>query len=172
MTDKQKQGLSAYFSGRIDIATLLDILMVDPRQEEAFVLTEVHRAIQTNDPHEINLSIDLMWLSNNAIAYKDLLNELLVNPNHTQHQYIAKALQDQVKCPSSIPFIEKALATHFDYLEYTCSDSEVIAKWFSWILYEIGTPEAIAVMQRYSDDPDEGIASEMKYRLAKINKIS
>ena len=171
MTDKQKEGLSEHYAGRISIDTLLDIFPVDLRSDESYIATEVRNAIQTNDPDEINQSIHLMWLSNNVIAFKDLLNELLVNPNHTQHQYIAKALQDDVKSPSSIPFIEKALATHFDYLAYTCSDSGVIAKWFSWLLYEIGTPEAIAIMQRHGDDPDEGIGNEMKHRLAKVKKI-
>jgi hypothetical protein len=83
-------------------------------------------------------------------------------------KYVAKALQDHVKSSSSIPFVEQALATRFDYLTYTCSDSGVIAKWFSWLLFEIGTPEAIAVMRRYADDPDEGIREEMRYRLAKV----
>jgi hypothetical protein len=172
MTDKQKQTLSEYYAGKISIDILVDIFPADPRRDESYIATEVRSAIQTNDPHEIDQSIHLMWLSDSVIAFTDLLNELLINPNHTQHQYIAKALQDDVKSPSSIPFIEKALATHFDYLAYTCSESGVIAKWFSWLLYEIGTPEAIAVMQRYSDDPDEGIGNEMKYRLAKVRKIS
>jgi hypothetical protein len=171
MTDKQKQGLSEYYAGRISIDTLVNIFPVDPRRDESYIATEVRNAIQTNDPDEIDQSIYLMWLSDNVIAFTDLLNELLVNPNHTQHQYIAKALQDYIKSPSSIPFIEKALATHFDYLAYTCSESDVIAKWFSWLLYEIGTPEALAVMQRYADDPDEGIGNEMKHRLAKVKNI-
>jgi hypothetical protein len=171
MTDEQKQGLSEYYARRISIDTLVNLFPVDPRRDESYITTEVRNAIQTADPDEIDQSIYLMWLSDNKIAFADLLNELLVNPNHTQHQYIAKALQDDVKSPSSIPFIDKALATHFDYLDYTCSESGVIAKWFSWLLYEIGTPEAIAVMQRYADDQDEGISNEMKHRLAKVKKI-
>lgn len=168
MTDKQKQALSDYYARRISIDTLVDIFPVDPRKDESYIAGEVRNAIQKDDPDEIDQSIYLMWLSDNVIAFTDLLNELLINPNHTQHQYVAKVLQDDVKSPSSIPFIEQALATHFDYLAYTCSESGVIAKWFSWLLYEIGTPEAIAVMQRYAEDPDEGISKEMKYRLAKV----
>jgi hypothetical protein len=171
MTDKQKQQLSEYYAGRISIDSLVNIFPVDPRRDEGYISTEVRNAIKKADPDEIDQSIHLMWLFENVVAFTDLLNELLINPNHTQHQYIAKALQDDIKSPSSIPFIEKALATHFDYLAYTCSETGVIAKWFSWLLYEIGTPDAIAVMQRYADDPDEGIRNEMKYRLDKVKKI-
>jgi hypothetical protein len=171
MTDKQKQGMSEYYAGKIGVDTLVSMFPVDTRKDDAYITTEVWNAIQTADSDEINRSIHLMWLSENVIAFTDLLNELLVNPNHTQHQYVAKALQDDIKSPSSIPFIEKALATHFDYLAYTFSDSGVIAKWFSWLLFEIGTPEAVAVMQRYADDQDEGIRTEMKHRLTKVKRI-
>lgn len=66
---------------------------VDPRRDEEYVTAKVRNAILTGDPDEINSSIRLMWLSNNLIA---------------------KALQDDIKSPSSIPFIEKAFAPHFD----------------------------------------------------------
>jgi hypothetical protein len=168
MTDKQKQQLSEYYAGKIGMDSLVNIFPVDPRRDEGYITAEVRNAIKKADFNEIDPSIRLMWLSDNVIAFTDLLNELLINPNHTQHQYIAKVLQDDIKSPSSVPFIEKALATHFDYLAYTCSESEVITKWFSWLLYEIGTPEAIAVMHRYAGDPDEGISNEMKRRLDKV----
>jgi len=170
MTEDQKRQLIEYYCGRITIDRLAKNFPVDPRADDAYVRGEVRNAIQTSNPDEINPSIYLIWASGNVVAFTDLLNELLINPNHTQHQYIAKALQDHVRSPSSIPFIEKALASHFDYLSYTYSDSGVIAKWFSWLLYEIGTPEAIAVMQRYTEDPDEGIRKEMTYRLNKFTR--
>jgi hypothetical protein len=132
------------------------------------IVVDARSAIESGDPKKIDACIYSMLASHNKTAFTDLLNELLINPNHTEHQHIAKYLQDYVKSPSTIPFVEKALATHFDYLEYTCSESGVIAKWFSWLLYDIGTPDAIALMQRYADDPDEGIRNEMRYRLAKL----
>jgi len=168
MTHQQQQQLWEYFAGRLDIDTLVGVLPADPRRADAYIVSELRNAIQSADRDEINASIHLMWISESVIPFADIMNELLINPNHTQHQYIAKALQDDVKSPSSIPFVEKALATHFDYLAYTCSESGVIAKWFSWLLYAIGTPEAIAVIRRYAEDPDPGIRKEMKYRLRQI----
>ena len=170
MTDKERHLLSEYYAGRITRDSLFDIFPVDLRRDDAYITSEVLNAIQTADPQEINRSVRLILLSGNSIIYTDLLNELLINPNHTEHQVIAKVLQDDIKSPSSIPFIEKALATHFDYLAYTFSDSGVIAKWFSHLLFEIGTSEAIAVMRHYAEDPDEGIRREMTYRLDKVSK--
>lgn len=99
----------------------------------------------------------------------NILNDLLIEPGHRQHQLIARILQS-AKDPSTIPFIRKALESNFDYLQYTCSEPEVIAKWFSWLLSSIGTEEAISLMEEYTKCPNEGISSEMKYRLAKIKK--
>jgi hypothetical protein len=132
------------------------------------IAAQVRSAISSGDPDQLEEKIELMWHSDNRNAFLDLWNELLIDPNHTQHQSIAKYLQDKVKSPSTIPYVERALASRFDYLAYKCSESGVIAKWFSWLLFEIGTPEAISVMRRYADDPDEGIRNEMRYRLAKL----
>ena len=98
----------------------------------------------------------------------ELLNELLVAKGHRQHQLIAKILQD-VKSPSTIPFVRRALESNFDYLEYTCSDSDAIAKWFSWLLFSIGTEDAIDLIRVYTQSTDDGIREEMIYRLNKIS---
>ena len=96
-----------------------------------------------------------------------LLNELLVTPGHEEHQQIAKLLQN-IKSPSTIPFVRKALESNFDYLEYTCSDSNAIAKWFSWLLFSIGTEDAINLIKEYTQSTDKGIRKEMIYRLSQI----
>ncbi|MBS0030576.1 HEAT repeat domain-containing protein [Chitinophaga sp. 22321] len=98
----------------------------------------------------------------------DLLNELLVSKEHYLHQMIAKTLQ-HIKSPTTIPFVKTALDSNFDYLEYTCSDHEAIAKWFSWILFSINTKEAISLIEEYSKSPNEAIRNEMMYRLRKVN---
>jgi hypothetical protein len=114
------------------------------------------------------MTIALIWLSGNTANFIDLLNELLINPNHRSHQRIAKALQ-HTPSPTTVPFVRKALESNFDYLEYTFSDSDVIAKWFSWLLYAIGTPEAIDLIKEYSHSTNEGIKKEMLYRLKRVN---
>ncbi len=120
-------------------------------------------------PQDIQLAIDEIKQVNNYNDFNDILNKLLLNPNHKSHQYVARLLQT-IASPTSVPYVKKVLESGFDYLDYTCSESGVIAKWFSWILASIGTDEAIALMKEYSMSDDEGIRDEMLYRLNKIKR--
>jgi LL-diaminopimelate aminotransferase len=94
-------------------------------------------------------------------------NRLVLDTNHKKHQEIVKKIQ-HLKHPSSVPFLRKALENGFEIYQYTCSDDDVIAKWFSHALAAIGTDEAIQVIKDFSASENELIAKEMQYRLAKI----
>lgn len=138
--------------------------------KEDSIEVDVRNAIRENSPDQIEVSISNLLDSETIHEYTELLNELLITPNHYNHQEIAKTLQE-IKSPTTIPFVKKALETNFEYLDYTCSDSDVIAKWFSWILYSIGNNDAITLIEEYTNSLDEGISNEMKYRLNKIKTI-
>ncbi len=56
----------------------------------------------------------------------------------------------------------------FEHLAYTASEPGVIAKWFSWLLFEIGTEEAISVLRQYTQSQDPAVATEMRYRSSKL----
>ena len=168
MTITDKQVLIDLADAKISYDQFLNRFSVDIKKDSAFVRKEMNAAIASRDPNEIGTTLPLIWLSGDIPNYTDILNDLLVNPNHRKHQQIARGLQDH---PSSttVPFVRKALESNFDYLEYTCSESNAIAKWFSWLLYSIfGTPEAIDLMKEYSKSNDEGISNEMLYRLKKV----
>lgn len=135
--------------------------------KEDTIEVEVRNAIQDNNSDQIEVSISNLLASETISNYTELLNELLIDPNHYNHQEIAKTLQE-IKSPTTIPFVKKALESNFNYLDYTCSDSDAIAKWFSWILFSIGNNDAIALIEEYTNSADEGISNEMKYRLNKI----
>ena len=170
MTVHERQLLIKLETRQISRDDFLMNFPIDIATDINYVKTEIRRAVETGDRNEVEMFIQLIWLSNNCDDYDkftDTLNELLLIPEHRSHQVITKALQD-IKSPSSIPFIRKALESNFDYLAYTCSDSDVIAKWFSWALYSIGTPDAIQVMRDFSNSPDEGIRTEMQYRLSNV----
>ena len=96
-----------------------------------------------------------------------LLNELLVSVVHHQHQRVAFALQ-KAGDPSTAPYAARALAMGFSHLQYTASDDDVIAKWYSWLLAGIGTPQAIAVLRQYASSDNEQVAAAMKYRLIRL----
>lgn len=120
-------------------------------------------------PDSIEVIIGNVEKAKSYQEFITILNCLLINPNHHSHQYVARLLQEMA-CPTSIPYIKQVLDSEFAYLEYTCSESEVIAKWFSWILYSIGTKEAIDIIKEYTKSKDIGIRKEMLYRLKKIEK--
>lgn len=168
MIEADKQLLIEFDSGIITRDTLIKRFSVDIAHDIDFVRTEIKTAIANADSNEIQITIPLIWFSSDISLFVDLLNELLINPNHRSHQEIAKTLQDRAPSPTTVPFVRKALETNFDYLKYTCSNSDAIAKWFSWLLYAIGTTEAIDLMKEYINSPDEGIANEMRYRLNKV----
>ena len=134
-----------------------------------FIKRVLNNSINTKNKEDIEQAINLLWLHGDYTEFVDELNILLLEPNHTTHQAITKAIQD-LKNPKSVPYIRKALESNFDYLEYTSSDSEVIAKWFSWALYSIGSKEAIELIKEYTKSNNEGIRKEMMYRLNKVNK--
>ena len=168
MTEADKKLLVDLDYGRVTFDDFLKQFSLDLKSDNNFIRAEMEAAIQSADTDRIQMTIPLIWFSADIPNFVDLLNELLINPNHRSHQVIAKNLQDIAPSPTTVPFVRKALETNFDYLEYTCSDSDAIAKWFSWLLYSIGTDEAINLMKEYSNSTDEGIANEMRYRLNKV----
>ena len=97
----------------------------------------------------------------------DVLNGLLVMPGHELHQEVTMEIQ-RLKSLSSVPCIRSVLEGGFDFLAYTSSGDEVIAKWFSHALAKIGTREAIEVIKEFSVADNVGIAEEMSYRLGKL----
>ncbi len=97
----------------------------------------------------------------------NLLNELVLDKSHNQHQYIVLKIQKTAD-PSSVPYLRQALENGFAIYQYTCSDDDTIAKWFSHALYSIGTAEAIRGIKDFAVSENELIAKEMQYRLSKI----
>jgi hypothetical protein len=169
MTNHDKQLLTEFENGFITADIVLNNFSVDIKKDTDFVRAEMNNVIATSDPDEIQMTLGLIWLSGDIPKFVDILNELLINPNHRSHQVIAKNLQDDAPSATTVPFVRKALESKFGYLEYTYSESNVIAKWFSWLLYSIGTAEAIDLMKEYSNSTDEGVANEMRYRLKKVH---
>jgi hypothetical protein len=97
----------------------------------------------------------------------NLLHDLLLTPGHHLHQEVAKQLQDRGDA-STAPVVSRALEMGFDHLAYTCSEDDVIAKWYSWLLCGIGTDEAIQILREHAESANAEIARAMQYRLTKM----
>ncbi|HEX5001694.1 MAG TPA: hypothetical protein VFW78_04300 [Bacteroidia bacterium] len=167
MTEIEKQLLADLDYGKITLEEFHNWFPVDLENDSIYIRNEIGEAISRGDFNSLEKAISLIWLSGNPSKITDLLNELLINPNHKSHLRIEKTLQ-VIKSPTTVPYVKKALETNFDYLQYTFSNDEVLAKWFSWLLAEIGTEEAINLIREYSNSPNEGIKKEMLYHLKRI----
>ncbi|RTQ51500.1 hypothetical protein EJV47_06780 [Hymenobacter gummosus] len=167
MDEKVKELLRAVARGQISYAEAAARLPAGFQLTKEHVEAEVRAAMGQSDPDELDLALNLLWLYNDDAQFIDLLNLLLLVPHHWSHQVVARTLQD-VASPSSIPFIRAALESTFDYLEYTASEPGVIAKWFSWALCSIGTPEAIQTIRDFTTRGRKGVRREMRYRLQQM----
>jgi HEAT repeat protein len=167
MTDQEKILLFEVNSGQLTTDEFYRKFPADIRKAKDYVVREIQDSIKQGDTEELDIAISLIWLSGTDELFIDILNQLLINPNHRSHQFVTRTIQE-LQSPTSVPFIKQVLESNFSYLTYTCSDSDAIAKWFSWALYEIGTKDAIKLMKEYSKSPDEGIRKEMIYRLKKV----
>jgi hypothetical protein len=125
-------------------------------------------AIQKQDNELLEEAIKLLWDFEPIAFVENEFNQLLLTPNHSQHQYLLKYLQ-VLRFESSVPYLDQALSQGFDYINYYSGDG-VVAKWFSHALMDIGTEEAIAVLKKHAESTNEEIQEEMRYRLLK-NKL-
>lgn len=155
-------------NGDVTPSGFLKRFSVDIINDVDFVKSEIRAKMSSPDPYELDRLLNLLWLSGDYNRYVDLLNELLVCPNHYSHQHIARVLQ-KLKDPSTIRYVKIALDSNFKYLEYTCSEDSAIAKWFSWILFEIGTEDSIQMLKDYTKSENESIRQEMTDRLSKLS---
>jgi hypothetical protein len=168
MKDDDLELLSELLDGAITEDLFLEHFSIDIRSNPDFVTTEINDALSAGDQSALYAALSLIPLTNDALRFVNVLNELLINQTHRSHQLVAKTLQDMAPSPSTVPYVRRALESNFDYLAYTCSENAAIAKWFSWLLYAIGTEDANKLMREFSNSSDEGIAKEMQYRLRKM----
>lgn len=169
MTSTQQQLLSDLDEQKISLETFHQKFGIDLSTNTSFIKEEIQQALQKKKPSYIDLCIHLLYLSDDITRFVDELNEVLISPYHTSHQEICMSIQ-KIGHPSSIPYIKSILQGGFEHLAYTCSEDAAIAKWFSWALFSIGTPEAIQVIEEFTHSENMAIREEMNYRLAKVNQ--
>ena len=133
----------------------------------AYILSEMRASILEGDWDAQRTLVSIASSIGEVEERVRILNLLLLMQGHKLHQEVAFEIQS-ARSPSSVPFIRQRLEAGFADLNYTCSEPQTIAKWFSHALAKIGTPDAIAVIEEFSQSADVGIASEMRYRLDRL----
>lgn len=150
-----------------DVPALYQLAGVTPATLKGYILDEMAIAIDASDWEAWYTLLAMARTIEPREAKADVLHSLLRMPGHELHQEITRELQD-LGSPSSVPCIRSMLEGGLDFFAYTGSDDVVIAKWFSHALASIGTPEAIELIREYTGSDNDGIASEMRYRLGKL----
>jgi hypothetical protein len=101
----------------------------------------------------------------------DRLHALVVAADHRCHQRVARLLQG-IASETTVPVVVDVVNRGFDMFAYTCSVPGVIAKWFSWILFAVGTPRAREALELLSTSAaDVDVRREMASRLAKLRSM-
>ena len=150
-----------------NIVKQYQIAGITPAAVMSYILSEMATAIGGRNWEACYTLLAMARAIEDPEVKADVLNGLLVMPGHELHQEVTMEIQ-RLKSPSSVPYIRSVLEGGFDFLAYTSSDDEVIAKWFSHALAKIGTPDAIEVIKEFSVADNAGIAEEMSYRLEKL----
>ena len=151
-----------------DVPRLYKFAGVTAATVKPYILAELEIAIGARDRDAYDTLFAMACSIENPVIKADTLNGLLVMPGHEHHQRVTMEIQ-RLRSPSSVPFIRAMFERGFESLEYTCSEDGAIAKWFSHALAKIGTPEAISLIIELADSDNAEIASEMAYRLGKLN---
>lgn len=171
MTSQEIEILSRHSISQISFEDLKPEIEFDKLQDLAYVSTYIEVALESNNENLTTAACAIYSYFKEKKKLEKYLNQLIINPNHCSHQSLVKHLQDDLKYPSSVQYIRKALESNFDYLQYTGSEDRVIAKWFSHALHSIGTKDAIELMKEYSNSANHQIKDEMRYRLLKGHHI-
>ena len=153
-----------------NISLQFQLAGITEKTAPAYITKEMAIAIAANDWDTWQTLVGMACAIENQDTRATALNQLLLMPGHEFHQEVAFAIQCGAH-PSSVSAIHKVLEQGFAMFTYTGSDDGVIAKWFSHALACIGTPEALAVIQQFSQSNNEEIAAEMNYRLGKIQAV-
>ena len=171
MTEQEIKILTYHANCIIDFEKLKPEIKFDRLQNLDYVSEYMEEALNSNEENLTKAACAIYFHFNEKEKLEKYLNLLIINPNHWSHQRLVKHLQDDLKYPSSVQYIRKALESKFDYLQYTASDDGVIAKWFSHALNSIGTKEAIGLMKEYSESENYQVKDEMRYRLLQGHHI-
>ena len=171
-TDEQQQVVVDYCLGRISRMDLLKRLPFDVDQ----IPDEIRRQLTAALLHKSGELVETMLSVASIFGvpfehYADLLWLLVTEDWHYKHEDIIGFLQDSAD-PRAIPLIIKAidLKPRLEYLAY--DDYGSYYKKCLWALQDIGTLEAIAVIENCTKSQDTALAEEAFYRLSKIKAAS
>jgi hypothetical protein len=161
-----------YYLNRISREEVFERLPFDTYQVFNEIRQQLTVALESKDGDLIETTLLVAGLFDiPEDHYIDMLWLLVAEDWHRKHEDIIGTLQDHAD-PRSIPCIKQAidLKPRLEYLAY--DDYGSYYKKCLWALQDIGTPEAIAVIQDCTESQDSALREEAFYRLSKIKTSS
>ena len=152
MKEEHLDAVDDYVFERITLQQFLERYPVDPRQEKEHVCDLLRNAIATRNEQEVEAAELLGFKFGFTPSCLPLLNALLVEDWHINHEDIARALQE-MKDPSSIEALYQAAQMQFSYLDY--DEAFALAVKCCWALGDINTDDADAKLRELTklDNP-------------------
>lgn len=106
----------------------------------------------------------------NRRLYLEGLRQRLLEADHEEHEEIVRQLQDYPE-NESVEYLQRAieLKPTLSYLAY--DDYGSFYKKCLWALQEIGTPQALAVIELCTSSPDDALREQATYRIKRIAEV-
>ena len=171
MDTNQRQAVLDLCAGRVDEGTFLERYGVARAQAEAEVARRLREALDQHDGELAELALLLGFRFSFPEGVVDLLNQLVRQDWHVCHDDAVQLLQ-RYRSPTSVLPLRDAIALkpRLSHLEH--DDHGSFYKKCLWALHDIGTKEAIAVIEQCSKSEDAPLRKEADCRLRKMGRAS
>ncbi len=128
-------------------------------------------AMENKDPKAVEAFVEITNILSWNRYLLDNWNALLVETWHTKPEDIIHTIQG-IANPKSVPFIKKAMQQRYPFLVSYGTGTRQFINQCGHALWSINTPEALAVVEEFTQHEDPIIKNEMNYRWARINGTS
>jgi HEAT repeat protein len=140
MTEEERKLTFGYLAGKITEGDFLRAFTVDPRETPNYIVRSLESSIENQSAADVEAVLGLGFrfklFTEDTVP---VLCRLLNAPWHRQHENVASALQG-LKDPRSVEFLDRAMNTHFPYLDY--DQAFALPVKCLWALSDINTAEA------------------------------
>lgn len=140
MTPAQRDAISKFVLEKAPLQSLFNALGTDPQTNDAFVAEALQRAIDSNNPQDVEAVVSLTWIFGPHEQWAPLLAKLLELDWHCSHEEIANALQD-LRDPTTVDALFRVAQKRHAYLAY--NDNYALTVKCVWALHDVGTDAAI-----------------------------
>ncbi len=154
-----------YYDRGQDVEYLRDKLVPDDTCFTELLKQDIEETKLSRDAEMLELQMLPLYIFETQIDFSELvsiLNDLLIEDWHEQHENIVTLLED-ILSPSSVPFLKSAIEKKYNYLNWDTNKS--FERKCIWTLGKIGTDQAYLVLKECSKmiSPLSEYANEQLY---------